>query len=245
MLQNLHGFVIHLRRAVRRQAQVAWIQGHAPVAVTVVDAADGDQLSAEQSSRCVPGLHQPAYPFGLIPGEIGAFHSHRECWRRILDGGHDAGLILEDDLTFEPGLFARAVRLAAATGGVDAYVRFPVRPRESSSVVVGRDGEIAVIRPEVIGLGAVGQLVGREAARRLLEATERFDRPIDTFLQMRWAHRTEVLSVWPSSLKEISSDLGGSLIQKQIPFMAKLRREYGRFCYRHAVARYSRRAEPT
>ena len=245
MQQNLHGFIIHLKRAIRRQPQVAWIQAHLPFGSSVVDATDGAQLTEAQRDSYVTGLHQPAYPFGLRPGELGAFHSHRECWQRIVSGGHRAGLILEDDLEFEPSVFARAIRLAEAHAGEDAYVRFALRRRESSAGVLATDGEIALIRPDVVALGAVGQLVGREAARRLLAATERFDRPIDTFLQMRWVHGVNVLSVWPSSLKEISADLGGSLIQQRTPILTKLRREFARMWYRSAVAKYSRQIGPS
>ncbi|MEY4379390.1 MAG: hypothetical protein RLZ85_1271 [Verrucomicrobiota bacterium] len=242
MQQNLHGFIIHLRRAARRQPQVAWIQQHSPCRVSVVDATDGAELTPAQRESYVAGIHQPAYPFALRPGELGAFHSHRECWRRIVAGGHRAGLILEDDLEFDPPVFARAVSLAAEHGGDDCYVRFPLRQREVSSAAVARDAELTLIRPDVIALGAVGQLVGREAARRLLAATERFDRPVDTFLQMRWIHGVEVLSVWPSTLREISADLGGSLIQQRTPLIAKLRREFDRYRYRRAVAKFSRQS---
>jgi GR25 family glycosyltransferase involved in LPS biosynthesis len=155
-------------------------------------------------------------------------------------GGYRAGLILEDDIKFDPKVFARAIRLAESYAGEDTYVRFPQKKRESSSSVLAIDDELTLIRPDIIALGAVGQLVGREAARRLLEATERFDRPIDTFLQMRWIHGVNILSVWPSSLKEISADLGGSLIQKGTPIMTKLYREFDRMQYRRAVAKYSR-----
>lgn len=244
MQDNLHGFVIHLRRAVQRQAQVEWIRRHAPCAVSVVDATDGAELTAAQREACVSGLHRPSYPFALRPGEVGAFHSHRECWRRIVAGGHRAGLILEDDLEFDPPVFERAAGLAASHDLENSYVRFPLRRRESSSQVIARDSELALIRPDVIALGAVGQLVGREAARRLLTATERFDRPVDTFLQMRWIHGVKVLSVWPSTLREISADLGGSLIQQRTPIIAKLRREFDRYRYRRAVVRFSRQTGP-
>jgi glycosyl transferase, family 25 len=243
MQQNLHGFIIHLRRAVRRQPQVAWISQHAPCEVSVVDATDGAELTPAQRDSYAPGLYQPAYPFALRPGELGAFHSHRECWRRIVSGGHPAGLILEDDLKFDSAVFARAVGLAAEHGGEDSYVRFPLRQREAAPASIAQDDELTLIRPDIIALGAVGQLVGREAARRLLAATERFDRPVDTFLQMRWIHGVKVLSVWPSSLREVSVNLGGSLIQKKTPqWGAKLSREWKRFWYRRAVDTWSRKA---
>jgi len=242
MQKNLHGFVIHLQRAVQRQPQVAWIRRHAPCETEVVDATDGALLKGVMLESHVPGLHEPRYPFPLRPGELGVFHSHRECWRRIVEGGYRGGLVLEDDLVFDPTTFASAVRLAESHGGADAYVRFPYKHREAASEVLADKDGLTLIRPDVVALGAQGQYVGRDAARRLLEVTERFDRPIDTFLQMRWIHRVKVLSIWPSSLDELSADLGGSLIQQRTPIMTKLRREFDRFLYRRAVSNYSRRS---
>jgi GR25 family glycosyltransferase involved in LPS biosynthesis len=242
-MKDLHGYVIHLRKATRRGPQVEWIAAHAPCPVTVIDAVDGSALDQNQLDACRQDLHEPHYPFELRPGEYGAFHSHRACWKMIVEGDARAGLILEDDLDFAPEIFARAVRLAMSCGIEDAYVRFPLRRRETASAPIATDGDLRLISPEVIALGAVGQVVGKEAARRLLAVTEKFDRPVDTFLQMRWVHGVRVLSVWPSSLKEVSAGLGGSLIQAKTPqWRAKIAREWKRFCYRRAVAAWSRKA---
>jgi GR25 family glycosyltransferase involved in LPS biosynthesis len=241
-MNDLRGYVIHLKKASRRLPQVKWIIAHAPCPVTVVDAVDGLALGPTERTVYRCELHEPRYPFELRSGELGAFLSHRACWKLIVNGSSPAGLILEDDLVFDPATFARAVRLAMSGGIEDAYVRFPLRPREVAPSAIARDDELTLIRPDVVALGAVGQVVGREAARRLLAATEKFDRPIDTFLQMRWVHGVRVLSVWPSSLREVSSNLGGSLIQKKTPqWSAKLSREWKRFWYRRSVDIWSRR----
>lgn len=56
------------------------------------------------------------------------------------------------------------------------------------------------------------QLVGREAAMRLLEASHTFDRPVDSFVQMHWVHGARVLSARPIVVHEICGQLGGSVI---------------------------------
>ena len=241
-MKDLHGYVIHLRKATRRGPQAEWISAHAPCPVTVIDAVDGSVLGPKQRDAYRQGLHEPRYPFELRPGEHGAFHSHRACWQMIVEGEARAGLILEDDVDFVPEVFARAVQLAMSCGIEDAYVRFPIRQREAAPTTIATDGDLKLIRPEVIALGAVGQVVGKEAARRLLAATENLDRPVDTFLQMRWVHGVRVLSVWPSSLREVSADLGGSLIQEKTPrWGAKLSREWKRLWYRRTVDAWSRK----
>ncbi len=56
------------------------------------------------------------------------------------------------------------------------------------------------------------QLVGKAAARELLDATDVFDRPVDTTLQMTWACLRQISTVWPSGVHEISDEIGGSTI---------------------------------
>lgn len=200
-------------------------------------------MSGTTASAYRPGLWSPIYPFALRPTEVACFLSHRKCWKRIVDERLDAGLILEDDVEFDPEFIRSAVALAANHGGRSAYVRLPIRDREKPSKIVAKDGGLTLFYPKVVALGAQGQLVGFEAARKLLQATEIFDRPVDTFLQMRWVHGVNVLVVWPPTLREISSDLGGSLIQKRTPILGKFKREINRLRYRLAVAYRSRKTK--
>ena len=77
----------------------------------------------------------------------------------------------------------------------------------------------------------VAQIVTFDAAKRLLERTTRFDRPVDTYLQLRWQHGVRILTLWPNGVREISSRLGGSLIQEKSNG-DRLRRELLRPLYR-------------
>ena len=98
---------------------------------------------------------------------------------------------------------------------------------------------ISIFEPTLIGLGTQAQIVKYDAARQLLERTERFDRPIDTYLQLRWKHRVRVLTVWPNGVREHSSSLGGSLIGKERSSRDRLRREVLRPLYRAKLNIYA------
>ncbi len=235
-----NGYIIHLTRATQRMPQVEWIQKNCSLSLDVIDAVDGRTLNHAQLAAYKENIHKPYYPFTLSHAEIAAFHSHRECWRRIAEGEYEAGLILEDDLEFDPAQFTRAVNLVLSVATVDSYVRFPIQEREVFKYKFNPEKDIFIYRPKVIGLGAVGQIVGKNAAKHLLEATEVFDRPVDTFLQMRWVHRVDVISIWPSTIREVSAHLGGSLIQKKTHFISKVSRELERFIYRYRNRKYSR-----
>ena len=84
----------------------------------------------------------------------------------------------------------------------------------------------------------VAQIVTYDAARRLLERTERFDRPVDAYLQLRWKHGVRVLTLWPNGVREISSILGGSMIQEKSTG-DRIRREILRPLYRAKLGTYA------
>ena len=66
------------------------------------------------------------------------------------------------------------------------YVLMPASGLEPAARRSSRRGALALLRPHAPPLRAIGQIVSREAAERLLAATAPFDRPVDTFLQMNW-----------------------------------------------------------
>ena len=81
----------------------------------------------------------------------------------------------------------------------------------------------------VVPLGMCAQLVSRAAADRLLAATSRIDRSVDTFLQLRETSGARVFTAWPSGVSEVSSELGGSTIHSRRKRELWLKREWGSF----------------
>ncbi len=234
-------FIIHLERASDRQPQVEELVRKLPVETEVINAVDGRTLDAQTITRVYRrSVHTPRYPFQLSTNEIACFLSHRKAWQAIVDQGLDAGLVLEDDveLTSE---FAAAYSAACKILQSDSFIRFPFRERESGRTVLTTESS-RIIEPMPVGLGMVAQLVGRDAAQRLLSATEIFDRPVDTTAQMNWVTGLKPLSVLPGGVKEISVQLGGSTIQKSRSLPDKLKREILRPLYRWKIKSRSRAA---
>lgn len=232
-------FIIHLARARDRQPQVEELIRKLPVETEVVSAVDGRTLDMQTLSRVYRrSVHRPRYPFALGTNEIACFLSHRKAWQAIVDQGLDAGLVLEDDveLTAE---FAAAYAAACTVLKADSFIRFPFRERENGRVVLATE-TLRIIEPVPVGLGMVAQLVGCDAAQRLLSATEIFDRPVDTTAQMNWVTGLKPLSVLPGGVKEISVQLGGSTIQKSRSLPDKLKREILRPIYRWKIKSRSR-----
>lgn len=242
---KIEGFIVHLKRATARRSQVEHLLATLPVASHVVDAVDGQELGDEEIGRhYVKGLHQPVYPFVLKQSEIACFLSHRKVWRMIVERGLDAGLIIEDDVALQMPLFRRCLALAKRGCTGKAYVQFRISPVRGRVREVAGEDNVRLVAPEVSQLGTVAQLVTREAAEHLLVLSERFDRPVDTFLQMRWVTGIAPYCVVPSGISDQSAQIGGSTVSVsgKVKRSAgeRLCREWKRFVYRSEVRKYSR-----
>ena len=171
--------------------------------------------------------------------EIATFQSHRKCWKEILDRDLEAGLIIEDDVRIIDSEFTAAVKLAMKEIKMGDLIRFPFKPREKPRNKSVKRDNISIFEPTLVGLGTQAQIVTYKAARRLLEKTERFDRPIDVYLQLKWKHGVRILTLWPNGVREHSSSLGGSLIGQERNNSDKLRRELLRPLYRAMIYIFS------
>lgn len=238
----MQSFVIHMKGNDARRPNAERLCATLPNA-QLVDAVNGRDPDAIAGMCTAPGtLHAPRYPFPLRPAEIGVFLSHRKCWQRIVDDGADFALIAEDDLAVDPDRLACALDLIGAHATPEMYVRLPVKQREKPARVIAESGGMQLILPRIIGLQCICQVVGREAARRLLAVTDTIDRPVDTLLQMHWVTGQPVHAILPNGNREIASEIGGSTIQTRTPAAGKLAREVKRAAYRAQVALRPQRA---
>lgn len=234
--------IIHLKRAVKRGEHVQALMSRLPIEAELIDAVDAQGMgTADIDAVYARSLHRPYYPFALRISEVACFLSHRKAWATIVERNLDAGLIIEDDVEVEDEAFAEQLKLAMAQIKPNDYIRFPRWPRGEQGLRVAHNTSNFIIEPRLPGLGMQMQLVGRDAAAALLKATERFDRPVDTTIQMRWVHPARVLSARPITIREIDFDLGGTVVQgknKSLP--ARLKREILRPYYRVVLNLYSR-----
>lgn len=232
----IRGFVVHLNRAFDRLPQVEKLMAGLPVASEIVEAVDGRSLTKAEVDRVYRRrLYSPSYPFAMSLGEIACFLSHRKAWAAIVEQNIDAGLIFEDDVEIDDSFHA-AFAAAKACLKPGAFIRFPFRMGKERGARILTQGDVNVIQPTRIGLGMVAQLVSRDAAVRLLQATAFFDRPVDTTVQMSWLTNVAPFAVLPGGVHEISSQLGGSTIKSHKTLMEKLSREVLRPLYRARIA---------
>lgn len=235
-------FILHLERAISRAANVESLSARLPIESEIVAAIDGARLSSQELDQAYARRRfRPRYPFALTATEVGVFLSHRAAWRRIVDEKLDFAVIFEDDAQIDPAPFAALLGFVAAERAAWDYVLMPASPVRSGSTVARR-GALALVRPDAPPLRAIGQIVSRAAAQRLLDRTLPFDRPVDTFLQMTWITGQPLLVVSPSPVRDVSRETGGTTVQRRSMGLAeRLHHEAMRPIYRAQVlARYRR-----
>ncbi len=232
-------FVIHLERATARRASVEALIAALPIPGEVLPAVDGRALpTAQVEAAYVRARFAPRYPFALGLPEVGVFLSHRAAWRRIVEQGLDYAVVFEDDASVDPGRFAAALDVLAAGRARWRYVLVPAVGLEPAGETLAERGDVALVRPHSPPLRAIGQVVSRAAAERLLAVTAPFDRPIDTFLQMNWATGVTLLTVTPTPIRDVSRATGGTTVQrKRLGVLERIRHEVMRPIYRAEVKR--------
>ncbi len=231
----MNTLIIHMPSSTERHLNAEKLLQDLPDA-QLVDAIDGRDPSQVADLQVFPGnLHRPTYPFAMRGGEVGCFASHRKCWQMIVDNNWDYAIVAEDDVAVSLPDLARSLSMIAAHMSPDMFIRLPFKNRERKGTVVAVDGDTRLLLPQKIGLQTGCQVVGREAAKRLLAKSEQIDRPIDTWLQMHWITGQPIHTLLPSGLGEIAGQIGGSTIQQKTRTSEKLMREFKRVWYRAQV----------
>lgn len=235
------GLVIHLSRAEARRRVAEQLVAGCGVPARLLEAVDGRAMDPAAFAALVPSQPlEPRFPFSMGPGEYGCFLSHRRAWQTLLDSEAEAALIIEDDMAMTPD-FPAALRLAERHVARVGYVQFQTRAVEAPPL--DREGPCVFYRPEVTPLRTSGQLVHRDAARRLLALSQTIDRPVDGFLQLHWLTGVQAGSIAPSGLEDVSAASGGSTLKTAKPLMSRLVRQFHRTRYRRAILRMSRQAK--
>ncbi|PCH99057.1 MAG: hypothetical protein COB84_00330 [Rhodobacteraceae bacterium] len=148
-------------------------------------------------------------------------------------------LIFEDDVEIDPTTFAQSLNLAKTHVQKLGYIQFQVRDVIDQNKVQAQSEAAQIIQPTVTPLRTSAQFVSYETAQKLLNITSKFDRPIDTFLQMFWETRIHICCVVPSGVTDKTQEIGGSTISKNTSLKGKFKKEYGRFSYRKKVKKFS------
>lgn len=173
----LAAYVINLPRSVARRERTERQLQAMDLPFTLFTAVDG----RAERARLAPDLDEAAFRRnvgrGVLPGEMGVYHSHLAVWRAFLAGPAEVALVMEDDVIFHPE-FRAALDAALSVRGSWDFLKLN-RIRAKQPIPQGRVGDWvlnAYLGPAT-GLGAY--LITRDLASRLLPAMLPITRPID------------------------------------------------------------------
>lgn len=233
-------FVINLARDTVRRAHMDAVLARVGLSATFVPAVDGRSLQAADRARYDPARALRVYGKPMLDAELGCYLSHDRLWQRLLDEGHAAALILEDDIEIDPalpGVLADllacpdwlVVRLHTMRGRVLTPRRAAFRGREVATL---RDGA-GLFRLRTHTLGAAAYLIRAEGARRLLDYGRRIALPIDQTMDRFWENGIVPYVVRPFPVRqraEFASSIGARAAgpQDELPLGALLRRRLQR-----------------
>ena len=207
----------------------------------VISAVDGAQLAPQAlRSAYARRLFWPRYPFPLCAAEVGAFLSHRAAWRRIVEQDLDFGFIFEDDASVCQDAVKQSLEHLLENRDQWEYALLPAEKMGEFAMLTPRPQGVSLKTPHSPPLRAIGQVVSRKAATRLLACSEPFDRPIDTFVQMTWLTKVPVMVLSPSGVRDVSAATGGTTIaRKRLGAHQRIHHEFARPAYRLMIfARY-------
>jgi glycosyl transferase family 25 len=141
------------------------------------------------------------YGFDLIRGEIGAYQSHRQAWKELLDSDARYICVLEDDAELHDDFVAGLEALCECADEWDVVRIFSVFEREGAVLKMLSSGHKLLDffdQPRSM----VGYLINREAATRLLECTETMIHPIDDAMDREWEHGLRLYGIRPYLVSE-------------------------------------------
>lgn len=186
----MHAYVINLARSPERRAKVTANLERCSVdyeIVTAIDAQDFDRTDPHAAGKVDPIFYDR-----FRPGEAGCALSHMSVYRKILAGGLESALVLEDDVIVPPELSAIADAVARCLEGAEvALLNF-----DSEEIVqVSRVGAIdlpatrQLVAPVHVRQPESGAayIITREACTRMTERAF----PIQTKAD-DWAHFIQV-----------------------------------------------------
>ena len=150
--------------------------------------------------------------------EIAVYASHRLAWRKLLEGGDAAALVLEDDFSLrDPALVATIMRNTAAVlaDGRDLVKLFDFGKRgHNPPAFTERAGDVELVKWRKPTAGMVAYLISRKGAEKLL-ARDRIFRQIDEDTKYFWELDLDIWSVPGNPVEEISDELGGSIVDAE------------------------------
>lgn len=159
------------------------------------------------------------YPY-LNDGEIGLTKTYFDLWKIIANQEEDFSIILEDDALLTSSFFKdlqQLLNLITTNDFID---------------IAGRKGFCLLEKNTYLSkflipsLQTTGQIIGKEAAKKLVKNLTTYYAPIDVLKQDIFKHKVKVYTTIKSYVSSNDKNVGGTTIQqKSMPKFKKILRE--------------------
>ncbi|MBQ4860276.1 glycosyltransferase family 25 protein [Pseudoalteromonas sp. MMG013] len=172
----------------------------------------GKSLSYDELHRHYStNLNSKKYHRALSQGEIGCYLSHRKAWQTIVDRKLDYAIVIEDDFKLVGNL--HDVFNTIKNLNFDwQLIKLAAYENRKKPIAYSQklNGLFSLVIHKKAMTGCCAQAISLEGAKRLLEASEQFARPVDTDIQHIWETAVPVYSIMPYYIEqagEFESDI--------------------------------------
>ena len=192
-------YLINLDQSTDRLVQCDRVLKQHNLAYERVPAVLGKELTQEQIDACYDAdENRKHYYRTLSQGEIGCYLSHRKCWQKIAESELPFGIVLEDDIKVV-GDVHKAIELIEAVDFDWDLIKLAPYNRKTRKEMLAHPlapGFDLVIHNKPMS-GCAATIYSKAGAQKLLDATEKFYRPVDTDIQHFWEKGITVWSLAP------------------------------------------------
>ncbi len=209
---NNNVLVINLERSEKRMAEINSRLLKVKLPYTRISAVDGSKLSqTDIDSNYSQTLNSKTYRRPLSLGEIGCYMSHKKCWQYVVDNNLSNCLILEDDAELDARLpdLITLIQSYDQPWDVIKLCDPPKHKKIVDSLTLNDDFKLCQYKK--IPSRATGYLLSYEGAVKLLNARDRFGRPVDDDMQFYWEFRGDVMGIEPSPIWNSESSLNSDI----------------------------------
>jgi glycosyl transferase, family 25 len=187
----VRAYVINLARSLDRRAHITAELKKAGLEYEIIEAVDGQALDLAD-----PAVIDPSFVTRIVcpAGSAGAALSHLSVYRKIIEDGLDAALVLEDDVMLPADIVSVADAVAAALSGAEVAllsVDSPEPCRMSSEGSVNLPSQRLLALPIDVSQprSAGAYVITREACERMVKCRL----PIQVQADMWWSFYREGL----------------------------------------------------
>jgi glycosyl transferase family 25 len=165
-------------------------------------------------------LNSERYHRELSKGEIGCYLSHRKAWKTIVDRQLDYAIVIEDDFKLVGPLQPIFDTIAKMHFDWQLIKLAAYENRQKPILFKSKlNSQFELVIHKKAMTGCCAQAISFEGAKKLLEATEQFARPVDTDIQHIWETNVPVYSLMPYYIEqagEFESDIAKASSNKSV-----------------------------